>query len=712
MEILNNPSCCKHTILSHPELVEGTKDGTELYNHCLRLANGKVSVKCESEDLPEFNSLKSALRKHLRYMQTKSNYILSCLFFVLSAKYTCAQQRIDSVQQIDTVKILSHKEEYGSQCLVAVYKTPDVTAFYSRSDVGEALQQFTSVQINSYGLGNASSISVRGANDDHTNVYWNGLKINSLTLGGTDMSLIPFESGDEIAVETNNTSLGGAVNINSKPNWRNKFDLKIRSDISSFDNYRNTLSFKIGNSKIQFHTSAFYHNAKNNFTYTDVYKFNNPIDTANHNALKSAGTVNTVFIQLKKQVFISIGSWYQQKDKELPAIMGSNGESSKFQNDKSIRHFINIDKTISKGDMHFALAHSFDEMKYTDKRMPTDTFLFINTHYITNRISNSFFINTNFKYHLSLQTGYFYNINMADVKEYVKKVTDHIGEVFANLKWKQEQFAASVKITQPFSSFKYVRPQFYAEAGFETKKQEKKYTVNISYSDKYRFPDLNDRYWNPGGNPNLKPEFGWTVNLSNGFHTYKNRHSFQTNVSLYYSNIKNNIVWTPVTNVIWSPKNLKSTRLYGIESDAIYSFTQSDKFYVYLKAIYNFNRAQITEDANNADLNGHYLRYKPQHTFKTNFYIEQKYAGIGFNYNYTSTRFTDEENIDFFELKPYHLLDVYLTFKGTIKEQHQLQFIFKINNITNTSYESVRSYAQPQRYYSLSFIYNFLKLHK
>lgn len=709
MKILNNPSCCKHTNVI-PSIAR--ESGTELYNHCWRFANGKVSVKCESEDLPEFNSLKSALRKHLRYMPIKSSYILSCLFFVLSAKHTCAQQQIDSVQQIDTVKILSHKEGRGAQCLVSVYKTPEVTVPFSRSDIGEALQQFTSVQINSYGLGNSASISVRGANDDHTNVYWNGLKINSLTLGGTDISLIPFESGDEIAVETNNTSIGGTLSILSKPNWRNTADLKIRSDISSFDNYRNSLSFKTGNAKIQFHTSAFYHTAINNFTYEDVYKFNNPIDTARHNALKSAGTVSQLFFQLKKQTFISIGSWYQQKSKELPAIMGSNIESSKYQKDRSVRHFIHLDKTISKGDMHFALAHAFDEMKYTDKRMPTDTFLFVNTNYITNRITNSFLINNNFKHNLSLQSGYLYNINVADVKEYVKKVTDHVGEVYTHLRWKQEQFSAAFRITQPFSSFKYVRPQFFAEAGYETKNQEKNYAVNISYSDKYRFPDLNDRYWNPGGDPNLKPEFGWTLNVSNRFQAYKRGHSFQATLSLYYSNIKNNIVWTPVTNVIWSPKNLKSTRLYGIEWDATYSFTPSDKLYVFLKTLYNFNRAQIIEDANNADLNGHYLRYKPQHTLKTNFYVEQKFAGIGLIYTYTSARFTDEENFDFFALHPYHLLDFYLTFKGTIKTQHQVQCVFKINNITNTVYESVRSYAQPQRYYSLSLIYNFSKLQK
>ena len=193
-------------------------------------------------------------------MQIKSRHILVLVFFVLQTKNNFAQQSIDSVQQIDTVNIIGDKDNNTIVCysISGISKLPDITSLHSMNDIAEALQQFTAVQINSYGLGNASSISIRGANDDHTNVYWNGLKINSLTLGGTDISLIPFESGDQFSVETNNASFGGTVSINSKPYWKNIVDLKVRSDISSFDNYRNTISLKTGNQKIQFHTSGFY----------------------------------------------------------------------------------------------------------------------------------------------------------------------------------------------------------------------------------------------------------------------------------------------------------------------------------------------------------------------------------------------------------------------------------------------------------------------
>ena len=163
-----------------------------------------------------------------------------------------------------------------------------------------------------------------------------------------------------------------------------------------------------------------------------------------------------------------------------------------------------------------------------------------------------------------------------------------------------------------------------------------------------------------------------------------------------------------MNSVIWSPKNIKTTQLYGSEIQVKYAVQQAEKFNFFINTIYSFNRAEIVKDINNSGLKGNFLRYKPQHTFKSNFYVEQKYIGLGADYMFASLKYTDEENFDFFALKPYHLLDAYITFKGAIKK-HELQFMFKVNNITNTSYESIRSYAQPLRNYSITFIYNFSK---
>ncbi|MDB5225846.1 MAG: hypothetical protein JWN78_39 [Bacteroidota bacterium] len=640
-------------------------------------------------------------------MRLKINYILLLVFIAIQAKNNFAQQGLIAIQQIDTVSITDHP--VNRQTNSSTFSiTPLQKRFSSQNDLADLLQSTTPVQINSYGPGNIASISIRGGNDDHTNVYWNGLKINSAPLGGTDVSLIPIESGEEITIHTNTSSLGGDITINSKPDWNKKFSLHVRSDIGSFETYRNNVGFTAGNKKVQFQSNTFSLIAKNNFLYTDNYKFNHPTDTANHNEIKNEGTVNSIFIQLKDQVMISIGSWLQLKQKNIPSIMGSYEASNKFQKDATIRHFINVDKYGEKISYHISLAHSYDVLKYTDKKRPTDTVLLINSGYNTHRLSNTFYVENTFAHRLKLTTGYTYNLLIADVKEYAGKVIDHVGEASSNISIKQGDLQGSLRIAQPFSSFKYIRPQFYVDAGYML--TNKKYTVLFSYSDKYRYPDQNDRYWSPGGNPYLKPETGWTVNLGNTIDVFPDhpKHHLNAVVNIYYSKIKNNIVWTPITNIIWSPKNLKSTRLYGIESQLAYSYAAKNLVFS-VNEIYNFNRVQIIQDENNADLKGHYLRYKPQHTFKSNMYVEIYSLGLGINYQYISRRFTDEENFAYFALKSYHLLDMFLTFKADIKEHH-LQFIFKINNVTNTAYESIRSYAQPKRYYTFSFIYNFSKL--
>ena len=73
---------------------------------------------------------------------------------------------------------------------------------------------------------------------------------------------------------------------------------------------------------------------------------------------------------------------------------------------------------------------------------------------------------------------------------------------------------------------------------------------------------------------------------------------------------------------------------------------------------------------------------------------------------YTGQRFADDENIKVFQLKPYSLIDLFIAFKGEYKNVHA-EFGFKVNNLLNTQYESLRSYAQPLRNYTITIILNY-----
>lgn len=638
--------------------------------------------------------------------------LLFLLLATLASKgYSIA---LDSLQQLDTVWIVADKQS-NSLLLDKLYsvRSNDATIGILQQDAGKMLQFLFPIQINSYGLGNISTISVRGTNDDHNSVYWNGLKVNSMTLGSTDISLIPamLDGNDVINLQKNTHAIGGALNWQNIPDWRNNVKFKWRSDFNSFASFQNSFQLRVGNQRVQWHSAAYYQTAKNNFPYVDVYRFNNPIDTMEHNQLKAGGALNSLFFKMKKQQTFSIHNWYNEKHKEVPSIMGTNEISGRNQKDKSIKTVAKYTKIFSDNELQISVAHTYDYLKYTDKRLPTDTFLFINSSYKTHRLVHTLSYSDSLKHQLHIQTGYTYEMDLANVKEYTKTITEHIGEVYGQLSWHLNDFNAAFKLSQPFTSYRYIRPQFVIDWQYTPK--QKWYTLALHYADKYHFPDMNDRYWSPGGNPDLIPETAWSLALENKINVLKHRdkflHNLNCNVDVYYTKIKNNIVWSPINSVLWSPKNIKVTQTYGSDLVLNYTLSEQRRFQFNLKTIYSFNKSTIVEDVNNEELKGKYLRYKPMHTFKSNFYIEQQYFGLGLNYMFQSLRFTDEENFDFFALKPYHILDAFITFKGNIKQQHDVQIIFKINNITNVAYQSIRSYAQPLRNYSISLIYNFSK---
>src|SRR5688572_6926564 len=59
----------------------------------------------------------------------------------------------------------------------------------------------TSFYLKTYGNNQLSTITIRGTTASQTAVLWNGININSPTLGQTDFSLIPLFLFDDVSVQ-------------------------------------------------------------------------------------------------------------------------------------------------------------------------------------------------------------------------------------------------------------------------------------------------------------------------------------------------------------------------------------------------------------------------------------------------------------------------------------------------------------------------------
>ena len=68
-------------------------------------------------------------------------------------------------------------------------------------------------------------------------------------------------------------------------------------------------------------------------------------------------------------------------------------------------------------------------------------------------------------------------------------------------------------------------------------------TLKASNGYNYRIPTLNDMYWQPGGNPNLKPEKGFSSDISVMTEPIFGNVSLKLEATYYYMNIDVWIMW-------------------------------------------------------------------------------------------------------------------------------------------------------------------------
>ena len=83
----------------------------------------------------------------------------------------------------------------------------------------------------------------------------------------------------------------------------------------------------------------------------------------------------------------------------------------------------------------------------------------------------------------------------------------------------------------------------------------------------FRAPTFNDRFWQPGGDPGLRPERGWTADGGLVASARLGPLRLDAEASAFASALRDQIVWRP-TGPYWAPLNVGATRTRGLEVSA------------------------------------------------------------------------------------------------------------------------------------------------
>lgn len=631
---------------------------------------------------------------------------LICLF---SGNYTLMAQSMEV--QLDEVQIMgSRKSNYTTDLHTVKIDTTLKTKYFG-CDLAQILKQETNLNITQYGgQGSLASIRMRGSAPSQTQINWNGIPVNSPTTGTIDLSLLSGGMADAIEIAYGasgslfgNGTFGGSINLFNKPDWDNRISVNLAGEAGSWNHYKTGISLRVGNDSWQYHLTGLYQSSPNTYRFHNTFKNGNPIEYRMNDSMNLVAFQQHIFFRLPHNWFLQYGAWIHNRDKQLPASMSSTPVFTAFQKDQSIRQFVRATKWYRKTSFEMVAAFFTDSLLYAEKISKTDSIMKlsgIRTSDTYLSLYHRWIISDN----LTMENGADFEYQTAKVEAYNGLADESRGALFSQLKFMVKQFSANLSYRQVFYSMTGPKPLF--SAAFQYHMPLNGFSLKGQISNKFRFPTLNDRYWQPGGNPGLLPETGLGYDLGiNWDAANSSQSSINLSSLLFIQQINNWIQWVP-SGTYWSPQNIRQVKCQGLELDLTGRWKIGTVGLI-AKTMYTYTES-LDMSLPAAETRYHrQLTYVPFHLLKIQAGIDFHRFEATISYKYTGRRFTSDDHDPWLDLNPYHLADFSIGYTFLTKED-RIILTGNIYNLFDTSYQLIRAYPAPGRsfYLSINYLFN------
>jgi iron complex outermembrane receptor protein len=230
----------------------------------------------------------------------------------------------------------------------------------------------------------------------------------------------------------------------------------------------------------------------------------------------------------------------------------------------------------------------------------------------------------------------------------------------------------------------------------------KEYLLKANFSRNSKIPSLNDLYWMPGGNPDLRNEYSYTYELSATAHE-KIAHSLDLkfDLTLFRNDIRDMIQWHPGEYSYWTADNIRSVRTSGLETSFSLGYSRG-KLASGLTGNYSFTRAVNLSSAPGENISaGNQLIYVPEHQGNCTMVAGYGWFQASWVLTYTGRRYVTADNSDF--LPGYVLNNLTAGCRFTTRAT-LLSLTCGVENIFNTSYQAIAHYPMPGRSFSMKLL--------
>ncbi|MBU0765411.1 MAG: TonB-dependent receptor [Bacteroidetes bacterium] len=624
------------------------------------------------------------------------------LWSILPALVFPQEVKRDTVILLREVEVNAPREDHFAIGNKILKVDSSVIREFSTATLADLLACRSHISVRSYGSGGLSSTSIRGAGSYHTAVLWNGFNLQCPTDGGLNMTLIPVSFIDNISLQYGGSgalfgsgAVGGVIHLNNSPGFGKGFNTTVEGSYGSYDSHREAVNISIGRAKWSNSVKYYHYAADNDFPFINSAQFGKPQDTLTNAFHEQQGLMFENYVRTGTLHQLSTRFWYQKNLKYIPPSMVQDRNEA-YQEDEFYRGMTEWNR---KGHILKLYARS----AWFDYRISYhDPILQINSDIRAITLINE--AETEYK------TGKTHDLNFGINNTTDKGITDNY--TIAQYRTRTAVFG-SFKIHNPkntWNSVLSIREEWNGKEpvkptpsiGF-TGKIVKPVTLNGNVSRNYRVPTFNDLYWKVCGNPDLKPEYGWSEELGLAVNEHPGAFSITGHTTAFNSTITDWIIWLPAGQ-IWTPQNIKKVWSRGIENDLNIKY-RNKSLMICLSGNYSYTKSTDRETDEGADATtGMQLIYVPVHKGNCNITAEYKGIYLSYTHNFTGSRFTTADNTRL--LEPYDTGQLSI-FKSIKINEISVRIQFDINNTWNEIYQVMAWYAMPQRNYRLSIQFSF-----
>ena len=602
--------------------------------------------------------------------------------------------------------------------------------------IADVLTFNSSIFVKQYGRATLSTVSFRGTGPSHTQVTWNGMRINNPMLGMTDFSMIPSYFIDDASLLHGTSSvneagggLGGLVKLSTAPAAADGFGLQYIQGIGMYRTFDEFLRLTWGDERWQVSTRAVYQSSANDYKYRNRDKKINvydedmniigsyyPVERNKSGAFDDVHVLQEVYYNTGRGDRFGLNAWYINSNRELPLLTTDYADDMQVENrqrEHTLRSVLSWDHYRNDWKIAAKAGYIHTWMAYDYRRDPGNGVMTSMTRSRSN--VDTFYGQAEGEY--SVGDKWLFTANVSLHQHFVKSTDKNIilqeggkgivgydkgrieldGSVSA--KWRPtERLGLSAVLREQMYGTKWATiPAFFADYLLSKRGHV---VAKASVSRNYRLPTLNDLYFLPGGNPGLKNESGFQYEAGLSFAVGKEEtYTLSGSASWYDQHIDDWILWLPTAKGFFSPVNIKKVHAYGVEAQADLAVALAKELKLGLNGTFSWSPSiNEGEPMSPADQSvGKQLPYEPEYSATVTGRLTYRSWGLLYQFCYYSERYTMSSNDITLtgSLTPYLMNNLSLE-KGFAFRWADLSLKGTINNLFNEEYLSVLSRPMPR----------------